>query len=501
MDEILNVEGVDKFFAKVKALSKAHFNLKNGEIHALVGHNGAGKSTFVKVLTGTYVPDDGKITLNGQEVSFRNTKESINSGIGIVTQEGSLIPAFNAIENIFLGQENTKFGIIEKRKIIKKAKELMRTLGIDIDLNKQVKDLNPAQRKLVEVLKILNLSPKILILDEPTAALSENERNRLFSVMNQLKKEGISIIFITHYLEEVFAMSDRITVFRNGTNAGTRVTSKSNKDEIVKLMIDKDHHNEYPVKNHQLGELLLKVEDLTDGSKIQSATLKVRKGEVVGIFGTVGSGRTELAECIFGARDRKGGKIFIGEKELKNRKSIPRSIKAGLVLIPDDRLKKSLILEDSVKQNLSLPFLGDISKVSWINKRTEQEKSQKLINSLNIKTPSADEKVKNLSGGNKQKVSFGKWMLSEQQKPKLFIFDEPTEGVDIGARAEMYKIMVDLAKDGAGILLISSDISEIKGLSDRIYVMKEGEIVDEMHIEEVSNMRLVQSSLGLKEEA
>nr|WP_263324688.1 sugar ABC transporter ATP-binding protein [Neobacillus sp. Marseille-Q6967] len=497
MEDILSVQGVNKHFAKVKALDNIQFNLKRGEIHALVGHNGAGKSTFVKVLTGTYIPDGGTIKLENKEVVFRGTQDAINQGIGIVTQEGSLIPSFNAIENIFLGQEETRGGFINRRKLVSKAKSLMKTLGIELDLYKQVKDLNPAQRKLIEVLKILNINPKILILDEPTAALSENERVKLFSVMRKLKNDGISIIFITHYLDEVFEMSDRITVLRNGTHAGTRFTEKSSNDEIVKLMIDKDHHSEYPDKNHELGSVLFEVKNVSDGLKITDANLSIRRGEIVGVFGTVGSGRTELAECIFGARDRKSGSLILDGNELKNRKSVPKSIENGLVLIPDDRLKKSLILDDPVKYNLTLPFLGEISPLSWIQFKSEEKKSQSIVKELNIKTPTINEKVKNLSGGNKQKVSFGKWMLSKDKKPKVFIFDEPTEGVDVGARAEMYKIMVDLASEGAGILLISSDISEIKGLSDRIYIMKEGSIVDEVQNVDITNERLIQSSLGV----
>ena len=497
MEEILSVEGVNKHFAKVNALDNIQFSLKKGEIHALVGHNGAGKSTFVKVLTGTYTPDAGIIKLENKEVSFRGTQDSINKGIGIVTQEGSLIPSFNAIENIFLGQEEGKLGLINKRKLIKKAKYLMETLGIELELNKEVKNLNPAQRKLIEVLKILNINPKILILDEPTAALSENERNKLFSVMRKLKKDGISIVFITHYLDEVFEMSDRITVLRNGTHAGTRITSQSSNDEIIKLMIEKDHHSEYPEKTHVLGEVLFEAKNVSDGQKLTDVTISVKRGEIVGIFGTVGSGRTELAECIFGASDRKNGKIFIEGREIKNRKSVPKSIENGLVLIPDDRLKKSLILDEPVKRNISLPFLGEMSLFSWVQVKLEEKNSQVMVNDLNIKTPSINEKVKNLSGGNKQKVSFGKWMVSKNKKPKVFIFDEPTEGVDVGARAEMYKIMVDLAKEGAGIILISSDISEIKGLSDRIYIMKEGSIVDEILLDEITNERLIQSSLGV----
>lgn len=497
MEKILSVNGIDKYFGAVRALNNVQFDLNKGEIHALVGHNGAGKSTFVKVITGTYTADQGSIVLNGEEIFLKQTRDAIEKGIGIVTQEGSLIPNFNAIENIFLGQEIVKTGFINEKLLEKKAKELMKYLEIDFDLNMQVKDLNPAQRKLVEVMKILNINPKVLILDEPTAALSDKERKKLFAVMNKLRKDGISIIFITHYLDEVFLMSDRITVLRNGRHAGTRVTKESNEDEIVKLMIDKDSHSEYPEKVYEIGEVILEVSEMSDQLNLKNANLYIRRGEIVGMFGTVGAGRTELAECIFGARKRKSGEVKIHGKVLNNNNSIPKSIKNGIVLIPDDRLRKSLILEESVRDNLTLPYLGEMTIFSWINNRKEARKSQHLVEELNVKTAGISEKVKNLSGGNKQKVSFGKWTLTEKNPPVIYIFDEPTEGVDVGARAEMYKVMVDLARKGAGILLISSELNEVQGLSDRIYVMKEGSIVEELKKDEISNERLIQASLGI----
>lgn len=493
---ILSVESASKAFGSVKALTDVDFNLKKGEIHALVGHNGAGKSTFVKILTGTYIPDKGKIKLFGEETNFTDSKDSINKGIGIVTQEGSLIPNFNVIENIYLGQEHTNVGWINNKTMKRHVLDLIAKLGIDVELYRQVKYLNPAQRKLVEVLKVLNINPEILILDEPTAALSNKERKKLFTTMRTLADEGITIIFITHYLDEVFEMSDRVTVLRNGLHAGTKVTSETNHNEIVKLMINKDNHNQFPDKNNKLGQILLEAKNVSDMEKLSNVSINIRQGEIVGLFGTVGSGRTELAEAIYGARKRESGEILIEGRFVNNKKSVPNSIKNGLVLIPDDRLEKSLILEDSVKTNLSLPFLGEQATLSWVNKHKEYKKAKGVVDNLSIKIGGINEKVENLSGGNKQKVSFGKWMISDRNKPKVFIFDEPTEGVDVGARSEMYKIMIELAESGAGILLISSEISEVKGLSDRIYIMSEGEIVDEINKNEISDERLIASSIG-----
>ncbi|WP_019122249.1 sugar ABC transporter ATP-binding protein [Brevibacillus massiliensis] len=496
MDWLLEVQEVEKSFPGVLALQNVWFQLRRGEIHALVGHNGAGKSTFVKVITGTYIPESGRIFLEQEQITLRSERDAITRGIGIVTQEGSLIPNFNAIENIFLGNEQKRMGLIQTRVLEEKAKELMNELGVSLDLHKQVKALNPAQRKLVEIMKVLQLQPKVLILDEPTAALSDKERKLLFMVMNKLKVDGIGIIFITHYLDEVFSMSDRITVFRNGMNVGTRVTHESTQDEIIKLMIDKDHHEEYPVKHHQPGETLLEVKGLSDGEKVISADLTIRRGEIVGIFGTVGAGRTELAELIFGASRKKSGTISIDGKEVKIN-SVAQAMKNGLALIPDDRLRKALILNDSVKNNLTLSVLKEMSVFGWLLNKKERDKAEQAVRRLNIKTPELSTKISTLSGGNKQKVSFGKRTMSDQHKPRVFIFDEPTEGVDIGARAEMYSIMVSLAEQGAGILLISSDISEILGLSDRIYVMRCGQIVDEVSRDERTHERLIESSLGV----
>lgn len=493
---ILSVENINKYFGNVQALKNVSFNLKKGEIHALVGHNGAGKSTFVKILTGTHQPDNGNIRLYGKEVNFADPRDAINHGIGIVTQEGSLIPNFNVIENIYLGQEHTIAGFINNKTMRERVNSLLEKFDISIDLYRQVKYLNPAQRKLIEVLKILNINPKILILDEPTAALSNKERLKLFSVMRSLVRQDISIIFITHYLDEVFEMSDRITVLRNGMNAGTRITNETNQDEIIKLMIEKESHTEFPQKSIQIGETIFEAREITDKEKLKNVSLSIRRGEIVGIFGTVGSGRTELAESIYGARARVSGEVIINNKVVNNKNSVPKSIINGLVLVPDDRLTKSLILDEPVKTNISLPFLGEQTNLTWIKKRQEITKVKQIVKELSIKTTSINEKVENLSGGNKQKVSFGKWMISEQNKPIVFIFDEPTEGVDVGARAEMYKIIVELAENGAGILLISSELSEIKGLSDRVYIMNDGAIVDEITKEELTDERLIESSIG-----
>lgn len=476
MSQLLRVSKVNKQFPGVKALQNVHFDLQKGEIHAIVGHNGAGKSTFVKVITGVYQPEEGEIYLEGNPVQFHSPHDALQAKIGIVTQEGSLIEQFTGVENIFLGQEISRMGFLDKASLQRKAKELLAEFNIEIDLSRQVQYLSPAQRKLIEIMKVLNLKPKVLILDEPTASLSDKERKILFSIMRKLKEADIGIIFITHHLEEVFSMADRITVFRNGINVGTKIAAETNEDEIVKMMIEKSSLEEFPTKQHTIGEKLLEVRDLSDGENIQNSSFTVHAGEIVGFFGTVGAGRTELMELLYGATKKKSGTILIKGKPVQIR-NVTQAIQHGFALIPDDRLRKGLLVEESVKQNLSLPSLKEMTMMGWIRQKFEEQRAKQLIDALNIKTPGTETKVNHLSGGNKQKVSFGKWTSSKERKPLIYIFDEPTEGVDVGARAEMYKIMVDLVKDQqAGIILVSSDLSEITGLADRIYVMKDGKL-------------------------
>lgn len=497
MSHLLQVKKVNKRFPGVQALQDVDFDLKKGEIHAIVEHNGAGKSTFVKVITGVYQPEEGNIYLEGKPVQFQTPHDAIQAKIGIVTQEGSLIDQFNGIENIFLGYETSRFGFLDRARLQKQANELLAELNIEIDLTRQVQYLSPAQRKLIEIMKVMNRKPKVLILDEPTAALSDKERKVLFTIMEKLKAADIGIIFITHHLEEVFLMSDRITVFRNGINVGTKKTAETNEDEIVQMMIEKSNLKEFPQKHHAIGEKILEVRDLSDGQTIEKSHFTVHAGEIVGFFGTVGAGRTELMELLYGATKKKSGTIWIKGKQT-NIRNVTQAIQNGFALIPDDRLRKGLLIEESVKHNLSLPSLKEMTIFGWVRQQLENQRSQQLVHALNIQTPDTETIVNNLSGGNKQKVSFGKWTSSKQRKPIIYIFDEPTEGVDVGARAEMYKIMIDLVKEQqAGIILVSSDLSEITGLADRIYVMKDGKIVDEVPKEEIHEERLIEASLGV----
>lgn len=498
MDTIMRMESVSKQFPGVLALDQVNFDLKKGEIHGLVGHNGAGKSTLMKVLTGTYIPEEGQIHLNGEPVALQNPRDAIQKGIGIVTQEGSLIPSFTGIQNIFLGQEESTATYIHEDRLRKKAEKLMEYFGMSVPVTKKVEDLNPAQRKLIEILKVLNQNPKVLILDEPTAALSEKERAHLFEVMRRLKQEEIGIVFITHYLEEVQEMSDRITVLRNGRHAGILKAEEASKEKIVHLMINREQKSEYPERSGEIGACLFETKNISDGEVCKNISIRVHEGEIVGMFGSVGSGRTEFVETVFGARAKTSGEVILKGQPVKINK-VADAIHHGFALIPDDRLTKALFLDESVKDNITISYVKELAQLLRISFLKEQKNAKEMVDQLNIKTPSIHTKVSSLSGGNKQKVSFAKWIGSEQGLAKVFMFDEPTEGVDVGAREEMYRIISGLTEKGAGCFVVSSDISEILGLSDRIYVMREGEIVLEVKNDrsDAIHQQLMEASLGI----
>lgn len=478
-ETVFEVRNINKHFPGVHALRDVTFDLKSGEIHGLVGHNGAGKSTLMKVITGSYIPESGEMRLKGMPVTFKDAKDAIDKGIGIVSQEGSLIPTYTGVENIFLGNEITHCKFVDNKAMETKALDLVSSFGLSLDLDQQVSNFSPANRKLIEIFKVVSKNPSIIIYDEPTAALSDKERKLLFELMKKQRDMGYGIIFISHYIDEVIEMSDRITVMRDGATVGTVDGANATKQQIVHMMINKEQKSEYVEKHAMIGEKLIEVDDVSDGKIVKNASFYIRRGEVVGMFGTVGSGRTELLEMVFGARKMETGDICISGVPVKIRK-VRDAIKHGICMIPEDRLTKALMLDESINENLSLPFIEAFCRFKLVDRKKERAAAERTRQRLNIRTPSIDVKVNSLSGGNKQKVSFGRWVNEHNTDSKLFVFDEPTEGVDVGARAEMYKIIVELAEQGAACLVISSDISEIMGLSDRVYVMRDGEIVDEI---------------------
>ncbi|WP_432203920.1 sugar ABC transporter ATP-binding protein [Thermoanaerobacter uzonensis] len=480
-EKIIVMEGISKYFPGVQALKKCYFDLRRGEVHALVGENGAGKSTLMKVLAGIYKKDDGKIVYRGKEVDFSNSREAQKSGIVIIHQELNLIPHLTVAENIFIGQEPSKGIFINQDIINRKAKELLESLHVNISPETKVMELSVAQQQMVEIAKALSYNFEVIIMDEPTAALSKHEIEELFRVIKNLKSKNKGIIYVSHRLEEIFAIADRVTVMRDGQYISTLNTKEVSKDEIIRLMVGRVIY-EQPKTMSTVAEdspVVLEVKNLTS-KVVKNVSFTLRKGEILGFAGLVGAGRTEVARLIVGADKKYKGEIYLkGKKiEINNPED---AVKNGIGYLPEDRKQHGLVIGLSVKENITLPSLDNYVEKGFINFKKEKEVVETYINKLNIKTPSLKTIVKNLSGGNQQKVVIAKWLAKECD---VLIFDEPTRGIDVGAKSEIYKLINELAKEGKSIIMISSELPEILRMSDRIVVMCEGEITKILAIEE-----------------
>lgn len=490
---ILEVRNVTKDFPGVRALDNVSLEVRRGEIHAIVGENGAGKTTLVEIIGGTFKPTAGEVYVDGEKVSFDNVAQALRKGIALVHQEKNLVPYFNAVQNIFLGHEATRGLLLDEVKLRRQAQNLLREMGIDIDLEKPVKYLGVAERQVVEILRVMYLRPKLMILDEPTASLTESEAKRLFQLLRRYREEGMGIIIITHHLDEVFAIADRATVLRNGMRVMTQDISGITHDELVRTMIDRDIKTQYPKEVAPIGGVVLDVEGLVT-DRHPGVSFNVRSGEVVGFGGMVGSGRSELMEAIFGSRRILSGKVKLCGAPIRI-DSVRDAIAHGIYFIPEDRNEKGLILEFSVKDNLSLSHLDLFSRfLGLLDLKRETASALRVVQEFRVDTPDVVRPVRNLSGGNKQKVCVGRWM---HVKGKVFIFDEPTQGIDVGAKVEVYHLMTRILKEGGAIVLVSSDLPELLAMSDRIYVMCEGSIVDEIARSEATSERVLRSALGV----
>lgn len=472
-DIILEMQKVCKTFLGVTALDNVNFELRKGEVHVLLGENGAGKSTLVKILSGAHELTSGEIFLNGNKINIKSPKQALEYGISIIYQEFNLIPHLTAAENIFLGREPTiKLGVIDQKNITKSSQKILNNLGVKIDSSSLVKDLGVAQQQMVEVAKALSIKSNILIMDEPTSALTENEIKELFVTINRLKSKGVSIIYISHRLEELFEIGDRVTVLRDGKYVGTREIGKTSKSELIRMMVNRDLKNQYPKLKAKIGEEVLRVENLNQKDGLQKINLSLHSGEILGISGLLGSGRTELARAISGLDKIDSGKIYV-RGNIEKIRSTRKAISLGIGFLTEDRKSQGLILNLSIKENISLPSLNRLSRNGIINIKKEGEAVKKYIKELRIKTPGVDQKVMYLSGGNQQKVVLAKWLCS---KAEIFIFDEPTRGIDVGSKVEIYNLMNQLVSEGVAILLISSELPEILGMTDRILVMNQNRI-------------------------
>ncbi|RLE55649.1 MAG: D-xylose ABC transporter ATP-binding protein [Thermoprotei archaeon] len=507
---VLETIELTKVFPGVVALDRVNFDLLPGEIHGLVGQNGAGKSTFVKILNGILRPDSGKILIDGKEVAIPNPATAKRLGITLIHQEITLVPYLTVAENIFLGREPIVkkhiFKYIDRRELFRRAEEILTTLGVDIDPKAKVKDLNVGEQEIVQIARALSENARIICLDEPTSPLTPKEIERLFDIMRTLKKQGRSMIFITHRIEEVFQICDRVTVLRDGKKIATVKVSEVSPQDIVKMMLGRELAEFYVKREPRVEEIekvskvpTLEVIDLwvtperVTEVPLKGISFKVYAGEILGVTGLLGAGKTELGKAIIGLGRITKGKVLIEGREVKIRGPVD-ALKHGIVYIPEDRRREGLVLTMSVKANISLPSLYKLCKyLGLIDLGREEEVARYWIKALNIVTPSTKTKVANLSGGNQQKVSLAKML---EVKPKIVILDEPTFGIDIGAKVEIRKIIAKLADEGLAVILLSSDIDEVLSLADRIVVMRDGMKVGEFINKNVSREDIYKLMVG-----
>ena len=492
---ILRMTHLSKNFPGVIALDDVYFDLVKGEVHILLGENGAGKSTLVKILSGAYRKTSGQIFLDGEEVDIRNPRHAKALGISTIYQEFNLVPHLTAGENIFLGQEPIwRMGIIERKRLFSAAQELLNNLGIKINARSLVKELGVAQQQMVEVAKALSLEAKILIMDEPTSALTEPEIEELFATIHRLTNQGVSVIYISHRLEELFAIGDRVTILRDGKHIGTYPIAKVTRPELIRMMVNRELKEQFPKQKAQKGEEILRLEGLNKKDELHEIFLSLYQGEVVGIAGLLGSGRTALARVIFGVDKIDSGEMYINGRRYDIH-SPRNAINLGIGFLTEDRKSQGLVLNLSVKDNVCLPSLDRFSRFGFVNQKKEYRATDRYIKELHIKTPSLNQKVMFLSGGNQQKVVLSKWLCSQAD---IFIFDEPTRGIDVGSKVEIYQLMNQLTAAGVAILMISSDLPEILGMSDRILVMHRGRITADFSAEQATQEKILQFALGIE---
>ena len=489
----IEMRGIDKSFGSNQVLKQAGFTLESGEVHALMGENGAGKSTLMKILTGVYTKDAGTVLVDGKEVNYKNPQEAEKAGIVFIYQELNVMFDLTVEENLFMGKEiHGKFGICDKKAMQKKAQEALNILGVNISPKTVMAELSVGQQQMVEICKALMADAKVIIMDEPTAALTQSETAALFKVIESLRKKGVSMVYISHRMEEIFELCDRITVLRDGSYIGVKNIPETNMNEIVKMMIGREIGERYPSRNVKIGKEGLKVKGLTRKGTFHDVNFSVRAGEVLGVSGLMGAGRTEIMQAIFGNLSYESGTIEIDGKEVKI--SNPRqAMEHGIGFITEDRKTEGLMLDKSIRENISLCNLRRISKSSVISREAEKNMVAEAIKDLHIKCFGSYHECNNLSGGNQQKVVLAKWILTN---PKILILDEPTRGVDIGAKKEIYSIINKLAAQGVAIIMVSSELPEVLGMSDNIMVVREGEVRGIISYEEANQERVMTLATG-----
>ncbi len=495
-DVLLEVKGVSKSFPGVQALKNVNFTVRKGEVHALMGENGAGKSTLMKILIGLNKKDSGEIFFEGKPLKVNSPKESLDAGICMIHQELSPILDMTVADNLFIGRQmkykHTPF--IDRKRQFEQTKKLFEELEIGEMFSPQtlLRDLSVAQMQMVEIVKAVSRESKIILMDEPTSALSESEVDVLFRMIRNLKSKGVSIVYISHRMDEIFQISDRITVFRDGCFIGEEKASEITKDQLISMMVGRELNNIFPKYQVPIGETIFEVKGLTHKGVFEDVSFSVKKGEILGITGLVGAGRSEIVKSIVGYDPLDAGEIFLGGKKLSI-KHTSDAIREGVILVTEDRKELGLVVCRSILENISLASLKQISKWSIINRREEKKRVLEMAKSLNVKMSGPQQLVENLSGGNQQKVVLAKWLLTH---PKVLILDEPTRGIDVGAKSEIHKMICDLASQGIAIILISSEMPEIMGMSDRIIIVSGGRIRGECSRDDADSETIIRYALG-----
>lgn len=492
-DYILDLKGITKQFPGVTALDSVDFQLKSGEIHALMGENGAGKSTFIKVITGVHRPEAGEIYLDGEKIEIKNTREAKQLGIAAIYQHSTSYPDLSVTENIFIGHEKVHKGT--KRLLWKEmhaeAQALLDDLGAGFESKAQMGTLSVAQQQIVEIAKALSTNARIIIMDEPTAALTRRESEELYRITEELKKKGRSIIFISHRLEDMYRLADRVTVLRDAKYIGTWQVSEITEEQLITAMVGRKITQLFPKRNSDIGEEILAVENLRRIGYFEDISFNVRKGEIVSLTGLVGAGRSEVCQSIFGLEDYQGGRIFIEGKEVKIDNPL-KAMELGIGYLPEDRQQQGLVLDWEIAKNITLSDLDSFANKGWLDEDKEAEKALHLAKKVDVKTNSIFNPASSLSGGNQQKVIIAKLLNADL---KLIILDEPTKGVDVGAKAAIYEIINELTAQGYGVLMISSEMPEVLGMSDRIIVMCEGRITATFDNEEVTQESILEAAM------
>ncbi|EJW15760.1 sugar ABC transporter ATP-binding protein [Paenibacillus alvei] len=489
----IQMKGIHKAFGSNQVLSGVDFDLREGEVHALMGENGAGKSTLMNILTGLHQRDKGTILIDGKETYFANPKEAERQGIAFIHQELNIWPDMTVVDNLFIGKEmSSSWGLLKSKEMKALAKEQFKRLSVDIPLNMEAGQCSVGQQQMIEIAKALLTDTKVIIMDEPTSALTEREIQKLFEVIRSLKQEGVSIVYISHRMEEIFEICDRITVMRDGRTVDTKAIPETNFDEVVKKMVGRELTERFPARNPSPAEVVLEVEHATRKGWFEDVSFKVRQGEIVGFSGLMGSGRTEIMRALFGLDRLDQGEVRMFGKKVVIRKPVD-AVNHGIGFITEDRKDEGLVLDFSVRENMVLPSISGFTKKGLISTQSEKVFVDALIKRLQIKTHSAETAAGNLSGGNQQKVVIAKWIGIG---PKLLILDEPTRGVDVGAKREIYQLMNELTGHGVAIIMVSSELPEVLGMSDRIVVVHEGRITGELNKAEATQEKIMTLATG-----